>query len=102
MQLGSRWQVGDAPHPGVPELLHETIARIEAEREGAASGASWTLTWLEGRARVELIDSAATVLADVGVTADGRVTERAVDGAPSPSDTAGDDDDEDDDDWLLG
>lgn len=101
MQLGSRWQAGDAPHPGVPELLHGAIARIEKERASEALGASWTLTWLEGRARIELIDGSATVLADVAVAADGSVTERALNGAPAASHPNGDEPDDEDDDWLL-
>lgn len=108
MQLGSRWHVGDTPHPGVPELLHSAIAGIEAEHAVAAANGSWTLTWLEGRPRVELIGSSAQVLADLGVTADGTVTARAVERAPGLSDApagnhadADDDDDDDDDDWLM-
>lgn len=118
MQLGSRWQAGSPPHPGVPELLHPAVA--EAERGASASlagGGSWTLTWLEGRARVELIDATGTLLADLGVTADGSVAARPLadpagaagaGGAGGGADGAdgggganeNDDDDDDDDDWL--
>ena len=51
MQLGTRWSAGAQPPRQVPEQLHAAIAQIEAEH-GAAG--SWTLTFLEGRAIVEL------------------------------------------------
>lgn len=117
MQLGSRWQAGSPPHPGVPELLHPAVA--EAERGASArlaGGGSWTLTWLEGRARVELIDATGTLLADLGVTADGSVAARPLAdpagaagaagaggaGGAGASDGDGADgaDENDDDDWL--
>lgn len=110
MQLGSRWQAGDAPHPGVPELLHAAIRLAEAE---CPDGHSWTLTWLEGRPRVELLDAQAALLRDIGVTAQGEVKVAAqsahnrpgnstADPLTSDSATAAsdDDDDDDDDDWL--
>lgn len=66
MQLGARWRVGDPPHPGVPDPLHDTIRAVEAEHPGAVS---WTLTWLEGRPRCALddrvlitVDASGTVL----------------------------------------
>lgn len=53
MQLGTRWSVG-APIPrAVPELLHATIATVEAD-QGPETRATWTLTFLEGRAIAEL------------------------------------------------
>jgi hypothetical protein len=53
MQLGTRWPVGTAPPASVPADLHAEIAAVE---DGLAGGlrASWTLTWLEGRAIAEL------------------------------------------------
>ena len=112
MQLGSRWNAGQPPHPGVPELLHAAIATAEAELADATP-ASWTLTWLEGRPRVELIDAAGKVRADIGVDAGGRVHQRptgeALRGSNTPpgADAAGHrvntdhtHDDTDDDDWL--
>lgn len=56
MQLGTRWSVGAEPPARVPEALRARIAVVEAERGAAASDLSWTLTWLEGRAIVELGD----------------------------------------------
>lgn len=116
MQLGSRWQYGHAPHPAVPGVLHEAIAAAEAaarSHAGAASGASWTLTWLEGRPRVELTGGAGEELADLSVAADGRVTARGVTAGSDPAEGAthggdgrplggGDasDSGSDDDDWL--
>ena len=116
MQLGSRWQVGQPPHPGVPGLLHPAIAAAERRLNDASqqtpTGGSWTLTWLEGRPRVELIDAAGAVRADIGVDATGRVTERVrpAAGGPGADPAAGDatgvrpaaddHDDDDDDDWL--
>lgn len=97
MQLGARWRAGETPHRGVPELLHPAIASAETAH---ASGASWTLTWLEGRPRVELFCSDGEVLADLRVDAQGFVTESAV----RAGDRSGDArplDDEDDDDWLI-
>ena len=132
MQLGSRWQAGHAPHPGVPASLHEAIAAAElglgrgsgpesGSAPGAAAGASWTLTWLEGRPRVELVDGTGTLRADLSLAADGSVVAKRL-GSPEASGlgtagagnsaaggtestdgtdgTDGTDDEDDDDDWL--
>lgn len=84
MQLGSRWRAGEQPHPAVPLNLYDSIAAAEGEFSAAHS---WTLTWLEGRPRVELFDAENTLLCDIGVSANGQIVV-----------AAGDDDD--DDDWL--
>lgn len=99
MQLGSRWQAGRTPHAGVPELLHAAISHAEDE---CPSGHSWTLTWLEGRPRVELLDADANLLRDIGVTAQGEITVHAHSAASHPADVSAETaDDEDDDDWLV-
>lgn len=102
MQLGSRWQAGQPPHHGVPELLHVAISAAESRVFGGHETAgSWTLTWLEGRPRVELIDGAGALRADLGVDAAGRVTERAADGTASDGAARAHVNDADaDDDWL--
>ena len=62
MQLGTRWSFGDEPPSGLAPVMGGAIADVEAELEdGAAEGVDpsswrWTLTWLEGRAVVELDD----------------------------------------------
>lgn len=91
MQLGSRWQAGSTPHPGVPEILHDAISAAEQEFSAAHS---WTLTWLEGRPRVELFDANATLLQDIGVDPHGNVT------SASSSDTDASAEEDTDDDWL--
>lgn len=99
MQLGARWRVGDAPHRGVPDTLHAAIA--ESERLHP-SGTAWTLTWLEGRPRVELCDEAGERLDDVRIDAAGRVTRSTIH-APldDDNDAAGESGADDDDDWLM-
>jgi len=62
MQLGTRWNVGAEPPSRLPAVMIGAIADVEAElKDGAAEGVDpnswrWTLTWLEGRALVELDD----------------------------------------------
>ena len=62
MQLGTRWAVGDEPPARLPAVMTGAIADVESELvDGAAEGVDpsswrWTLTWLEGRAVVELDD----------------------------------------------
>lgn len=55
MQLGTRWSVRAAPPARLPEALLERIAEVEAGLP-ADTTLRWTLTWLEGRAVVELDD----------------------------------------------
>jgi hypothetical protein len=56
MQLGSRFSVGQAP-TSLPEGLRERITTIEATLTSEqATTLRWTLTWLEGRAILELDD----------------------------------------------
>lgn len=97
MQLGARWERGEQPHPGVPELLHEVIGRTEAQHP---QGESWTLTWLEGRPRTELLTPEGDVCAEVRLDARGEVVAvgSGASGLGEPSDNGYDDDD--DDDWL--
>lgn len=101
MQLGARWRVGHPPHPGAPASLHSTIAELEAE---LPEGASWTLTWLEGRPRAELLDSAGETVAEVRVAADGAISAvRGGSGTDLPHTGDGTHPgvpDDDDDDWL--
>jgi hypothetical protein len=65
MQLGTRWTFGDEPPARLPAVMVAAIAAVEQELEdGAAEGVDpsswrWTLTWLEGRAVVELDDGTA-------------------------------------------
>lgn len=92
MQLGARWKVGDPPHPGVPAALHAAISETE---NASAAGASWTLTWLEGRPRVELLDAAGTPVAELRLGPDGSIEGGA------EWDAAGGGADDDDDDWLV-
>ncbi|GAA1319852.1 Fe-S oxidoreductase [Leucobacter albus] len=102
MQLGSRWQTSQPPHPAVPEALHGAIAAAEREAfegnagSGAAAGGaaaggagSWTLTWLEGRPRVELIGAAGDVLADLRLSASGEVVAQPIPGARDTHDSSG-------------
>lgn len=106
MQLGARWRAGDAPHRGVPDALHGTIAEQEAQHPSAEA---WTLTWLEGRPVCELDDVAFVTLDVVGRVRTGPLREG--DGAASalhaPHDRAAGgaadrvaDPNDDDDDWL--
>ena len=99
MRLGARWRVGEAPHVSVPAALHPAILEQEAEHRSASS---WTLTWLEGRPRCELIDDSdghvVTVTPNAAgeirvlprVVADGNWDDERVEGAPL-----------EDDDWLT-
>lgn len=64
MQLGARWNVGDAPHRSVPPTLHSLIEQQERAHPEARS---WTLTWLEGRPRCALDDLALVTLDASGV-----------------------------------
>lgn len=55
MQLGTRWNLGDEPPARLSESVIAAIRGVEAE-VGERAGWRWTLTWLEGRAVVELDD----------------------------------------------
>jgi hypothetical protein len=55
--LGTRWRFGTPPPARLPEAAASAVSRAEQElRDGdsAPDGASWTLTWLEGRPVAEL------------------------------------------------
>ena len=54
MQLGTRWNVGDEPPARLSENVIAAIHGVEAEI--GERPWRWTLTWLEGRAVVELDD----------------------------------------------
>lgn len=70
MQLGTRWSVGAEPPARLPEDLVAAVRGVEAELVGLAGTRDWrwTLTWLEGRAVVELDDGTT-----IRVGADGAV-----------------------------
>jgi nitroreductase len=55
MQLGTRWSVRATPPARLPEPLLARIAEVEAGLPDDTT-LRWTLTWLEGRAIVELDD----------------------------------------------
>lgn len=88
MQLGARWQAGEAPHRGVPPELHAAVTAQEVAHPDASA---WTLTWLEGRPRLTLDD-----LIRITIDAEGTIISEAIASVNSP--IVGDDDD--DDDWL--
>ena len=55
MMLGSRFSVGSPLPRGLSDQLGERIRVVEAGlSEDQRAKARWTLTWLEGRAIVEL------------------------------------------------
>jgi hypothetical protein len=57
MQLGTRWTSGDEPPAGVPAVLREQIAAVDAALPADPLGQPaprWTLTWLERRPIAEL------------------------------------------------
>ena len=57
MQLGTRWSVGGAVPPRLPEELVARICEVEAGQDPAdAARMRWTLTWLQGRPVAELDD----------------------------------------------
>lgn len=53
MRVGIRWRAGTPPHTSVPSSLIPEISRAESLHPAAQY---WTLTWLEGTARLELDD----------------------------------------------
>ena len=64
MQLGTRWNVGDAPPAKLADAVLAAIADVESQLAGVdAVGWRWTLTWLEGRPVVELDTSTSSVQA---------------------------------------
>ena len=72
MQLGTRWAVGSAAPARLPDAAARAVGEVEAALTASGRDTStwrWTLTWLEGRAVVELDDG--TV---IRVQADGAVT----------------------------
>lgn len=87
MRLGTRWAFGGEPPAALPGLAAAPIAELESLRrlEHPAEETAlwrWTLTWLEGRARLELDDG--TLLA---LNGDGTLAELTPPGgAPDPED----------------
>lgn len=78
--LGTRWRFGDPPPSRLPAAAAAAVTRAEAELRGGGTvppGASWTLTWLEGRPVAELDletpQGFPTVTVDP-VTGEGRLT----------------------------
>lgn len=57
MQLGTRWSVGDATPPRLPEQVVAAVREVEASLgEVDTAQWRWTLTWLESRPVVQLDD----------------------------------------------
>lgn len=57
MQLGTRWPVGGEVPGRVPAAIVSAVRDIESELTATdTSQWRWTLTWLEGRAIVDLDD----------------------------------------------
>lgn len=56
MQLGTRWAAGSAGPASLSTEIRDTVAAYEAAHGATISGLTWTLTWLEGRPRLELDD----------------------------------------------
>lgn len=72
MQLGTRWSVGDAPAPGLPEVVISAVQTVEDELRAEdvdTRGWRWTLTWLERRPVLELDDGTAITYNEVADTA---------------------------------
>jgi hypothetical protein len=69
MQLGTRWNVGGEPPSAVPEAMVVAVRAVEdelAQESVDASDWRWTLTFLEGKPRVDLDDGTAIRLDDAG------------------------------------
>lgn len=59
MQLGTRWNVGDTPPAGLPDVVVAAVRTAEDELRAEdvdSRGWRWTLTWLERRPIIELDD----------------------------------------------
>jgi hypothetical protein len=69
MQLGTRWNVGAEAPPRLVETLVVAVRGVEAELASESvdtTGWRWTLTYLEGKPRVELDDGTSIHLDDAG------------------------------------
>lgn len=69
MQLGTRWNVGAAAPSRLDEALVVAVRQVEAELADESvdtAGWGWTLTYLEGKPRVELDDGTSIHLDDAG------------------------------------
>ncbi len=62
MRLGTRWTVGSPPPAAVPDALRQPLSEAELALGDAAAGATWTLTWLEGRPIATLDDGTSVTL----------------------------------------
>jgi hypothetical protein len=72
MQLGTRWDVGETPATGLPEVVVAAVRTVEDELRADdvdARGWRWTLTWLERRPVVELDDGTVITYNDAADTA---------------------------------
>jgi hypothetical protein len=57
MQLGTRWNLGTEPPARLSDAVTDAVRRVEGDlADFDTAGWCWTLTWLEGRAVVELDD----------------------------------------------
>ncbi|WP_167041838.1 hypothetical protein [Salinibacterium sp. ZJ454] len=73
MQLGTRWAVGAEAPARLSENVLTVVRQVEADvATFDTAGWRWTLTWLEGRAVVELDDGTT-----IRERADGTVTVHA-------------------------
>lgn len=75
MQLGTRWAFGAALPAAVPAGAADAVAAIEAERasvlpQTVTDNWRWTLTFLEGRAHLELEDGTVLVIEPNGSVAE--------------------------------
>lgn len=76
MRLGTRWAAGDPPPAAVPAEIHAAIGEAEGAAGSAVVGASWTLTWLEGRP-IATLDDGTTVTLESGVARIGNAADGA-------------------------
>lgn len=59
MQLGTRWAIRQAPPARLPDAIRDAVASVEAElatTDAPWAEWHWTLTYLEGRAVLDLDD----------------------------------------------
>lgn len=69
MQLGTRWNVGAVAPARLDQALVDAVRQVEGELTAQSvdtAGWGWTLTYLEGKPRVELDDGTSIHLDDAG------------------------------------
>ncbi|WP_082517871.1 hypothetical protein [Curtobacterium sp. Leaf183] len=69
MQLGTRWNVGAVAPSRLDEALVVAVRQVEDELSAESVDTAawgWTLTYLEGKPRVELDDGTSIHLDDAG------------------------------------